>query len=328
MCHLEWHIAVIAERPPAPPAPDQGIDAGVIEDARARQQRHRRVGAALLTGVVALGILVLVLGGGAGGGAGAARDRHGQDVGRASAVAPDGEYSYLATRSMQGGPPMTQQWWVANDGSGRVITSSAGRRWSETFGAGGYDSLINPKLGQPAPLAIGAVELVRGTHVYPERLPTGSMALADALRAEAAREIASSVRAGVPRWQLGPEATKELWLVANALQDPMDPPALRSALFAVARTLPGIVVQHGVTDHLGRRGEAITASEGVAVERDGTVNDNAHEMFAVIFNPKTRQILGEAEYPSDHPEQASDWYVVFTGGIDTRTDTTIPKIAG
>jgi len=125
-----------------------------------------------------------------------------------------------------------------------------------------------------------------------------------------------------------PEPTQELWLIANALQDPMDPPALRSALYTISLKLPGIAVQHRVTDPLGRRGEAITASEGVAVEADGTVNASAQETFAVIFNPKTKQILAETQYPSDHPTQAKDFYTVFTGQIAVATDTTTPTTAG
>jgi hypothetical protein len=104
----------------------------------------------------------------------------------------------------------------------------------------------------------------------------------------------------------------------------MDPPALRGELFTIAGKLPGIAVRHGLTDPLGRRGEAVTASEGVAVEADGTLNLSAQETFAVIFNPATTQILAETQYPSDHRAQANDDYTVFAGQVDTATDTTTP----
>jgi hypothetical protein len=54
-----------------PSLPDQGIDAGLIEDARQRQRRHRRIGAVLiaLTALAAAGsILGFALGGGGSGG--------------------------------------------------------------------------------------------------------------------------------------------------------------------------------------------------------------------------------------------------------------------
>jgi hypothetical protein len=110
-------------------------------------------------------------------------------------------------------------------------------------------------------------------------------------------------------------------LIANALQDPLDPPALRSARFTIAAKLAGVAVRHSATDPLGRRGEAITASEGVAVEVDGRVNSSARTTFAVIFNARTKQILAETRYPSDHPAQAKNWYVVFTGQVAVATDT-------
>jgi hypothetical protein len=119
-----------------------------------------------------------------------------------------------------------------------------------------------------------------------------------------------------------------LLLIANALQDPMDPPALRGAVFATAGKLSGIAVQHAVTDPLGRRGEAMTTSEGVAVEADGQLNPSAQETFAVIFNLPTTQILAETQYPSDHPAQANDDYTVFAGQVETATDTTTPTTAG
>ena len=149
----------------------------------------------------------------------------------------------------------------------------------------------------------------------PETLPTDPGALSDALRADIDK-IAAMQRYGLyadPRWS---ESTKELMLIASALQDPMETPALRSSLFTIAGELPGIDVQQGVTDPLGRSGEAITAPEGPA--------GSAQAVFAVIFNPTTTQILAETQYPAGHPEQAKDAYTVFTGEADTATDTTPP----
>lgn len=59
------------QTPPAiPPAPVPEIDAGLIEDARARQRRHRRAGAALLLAVLIAGALIAGMSGGGGGNGG------------------------------------------------------------------------------------------------------------------------------------------------------------------------------------------------------------------------------------------------------------------
>lgn len=79
---------LVTEAPPAPPAPtfDTEIDAGVIEDARARQRRHRIIGLALLAGAAA--IAGLILGFGAGGGDAAAPNGHPSTAGHPIRVGP------------------------------------------------------------------------------------------------------------------------------------------------------------------------------------------------------------------------------------------------
>jgi hypothetical protein len=76
--------------------------------------------------------------------------------------------------------------------------------------------------------------------------------------------------------------------------------------------------------HLSTGGEAITASEGVAVEAS-KLNHSARELFSVIFDPTTTQVLAETQYPSDHPAEARDFYTVFTGHEVVASDTIIPS---
>jgi hypothetical protein len=61
------------ETPLPPLAPDQEIEAGVIEDARARQRRHRGIAAAL---IVAAALMAGVILGFTGGGGGSRAGRH------------------------------------------------------------------------------------------------------------------------------------------------------------------------------------------------------------------------------------------------------------
>lgn len=82
---------VVQTRPPTSPAPsDQEIDAGVIEDARARQRRHRSIAAVVLAVAVAAA-LVLVIGGGGGGSAGTGRNPHGQPSGAGGGPVPSSQ---------------------------------------------------------------------------------------------------------------------------------------------------------------------------------------------------------------------------------------------
>lgn len=72
------------QAPPAPPSTaDPGIEDGVIEDARARQRRHRRIGWALAAAGVAAGGLIAWMAGG-GGGAGSPPGRHTSNSGSGS----------------------------------------------------------------------------------------------------------------------------------------------------------------------------------------------------------------------------------------------------
>lgn len=54
--------------PHPPPQVVPGVDGGVIEDARARERRHRRIGGALLAAALAVGLLIAGMAGGGGDG--------------------------------------------------------------------------------------------------------------------------------------------------------------------------------------------------------------------------------------------------------------------
>lgn len=88
----------MAVQTPAPPSiTDPGIEDGVIEDARARQRRHRRIGWALAAAAVAAGVLIAWMAGG-GGGAGSPPGRHASDSGSGSGA------GHAASRVFPGAP--------------------------------------------------------------------------------------------------------------------------------------------------------------------------------------------------------------------------------
>ena len=121
------------QTPPTRSALDSDIDAGVIKDARARQQHHRAVATLLFAFAVVAGLLWL--GGSGGGGTGGARD------GRDSASSPN---SAAHTASSQVGaaiaysPPTISDsgllspgvGWAVN-GLGFYMTWDGGRLWSD-----------------------------------------------------------------------------------------------------------------------------------------------------------------------------------------------------
>jgi hypothetical protein len=249
-------------------------------------------------------------------------------------LAPTGSFYYLDAFELQSNRLVSTaqafrtdvRWWVAANGSGRlaVHTNDGGpASYSERFGAGRYDAIAYPTradaIGHRFAPPVGAI-LPLFLGFVPERLPSDPTALSSAIKAEIVK-AAREQRYGFFNEKSVPAAAKELQTIAYALQDPMDSPALRSALFTVAGKVPGITVQEHATDPLGRSGEAITASEGVAVEADGKLNHSARELFAVIFDPTTTQVLAETQYPSDHPTEERDFYTVFTGQRVVASDT-------
>lgn len=120
------------ETPLLPHSADQEIDAGVIEDARARQRRHRGIAAAVIVATALAAGLILGFAGGGGSrtghhtgghGSGAGAAGHASDQTPAAAslrLPPDiGQFGLLAPRIG----------WAVN-GVGFFITRDGGRRWS------------------------------------------------------------------------------------------------------------------------------------------------------------------------------------------------------
>src|ERR1019366_2026908 len=92
---------MVVQTPPAwPSTPDSVPEAGVIEDARARQRSHRRIGGILVAAAVAAGLLLAGVAGG-GGGAGTGRHADGQS-------APGPGSGHASVSSAFPGAPSTQ----------------------------------------------------------------------------------------------------------------------------------------------------------------------------------------------------------------------------
>jgi hypothetical protein len=119
----------------------------------------------------------------------------------------------------------------------------------------------------------------RGRHVFSNvpklsKLPTDPSALRLAIEN---RPEGSASPAGSPRGSATAERLIEI------LTEPISSPQLRAAAFGALAELPGIGLEHGVSDVAGRRGSALT-----------WVRDRGFGQ-ELIFDPHTSKLLAQAE---------------------------------
>lgn len=186
--------------------------------------------------------------------------------------------------------------WMAPDGTtreretlGQVEFLSAGdqERW-EAAGSPppfAYDpaehAVERDSLGRP--LKEYASRSWRGSHEFDSvtklsRLPTEPEALRLAIENRSGGSSSSDPSsAGTERGATTAERLMEI------LREPITSPALRAAAFDALTEIPGIGLEHGVTDAAGRRGDAIT-----------WVRDRGFGS-RLIFDPRTSAVLAEAE---------------------------------
>jgi hypothetical protein len=243
-------------------------------------------------------------------------------------IAPAGEYYYVDERMFGFGREATnEQWWLANDGSGRLVVTNSGRdnptqgTSTHTFGPGRFGSVYGKAPGTwEAPLP------------DPSKVPSDPTAL----RKQLERQWQQWVD-GDPSQRGAPDGTPEgdylLPTVSQLLQDPQLSPQVRSAVFTVAGELPGITVQHNVTDTVGQTGEAISApvvstvkvdaAERAAAKRAGQPlnesvprSDNPFR-FRVLFDPATTQILAWENLTPGYPTSG----ITFTNPGIVSSDT-------
>jgi hypothetical protein len=245
-------------------------------------------------------------------------------------IAPAGDYYYVDERMFGFGPQSTnEQWWLAGDGSGRLVVTNRGRSnpihgtSTQTFGPGRFGSVYGKAPGTwEAPLP------------DPHSVPNDPTALRKQLESQWQHWVD-----GDPSQRGAPDGTPEgdylLPTVALLLQDPQLSPQVRSALFTVAGELPGITVRQNVTDVSGQTGEAISApvvstakldaAQTAAAKRSGqrlpnesVPRSDSPFRFQVIFNPATTQILAWENLTPGYPTSG----VTFTNPGIVSSDTT------
>ncbi len=255
---------------------------GTLNRRRGRGGRHARWGRVLpgLVAAAAMAALVATIGF-------APRGKGTSPLEAAAAVAaqqpttiaPPGEYYHMAWTQKMPGAKMTntEQWWVAADGSGRYLQRMTGGSWGNIdirFGPGRFTAMwakyFYDTLGIDNPAALPSDPTALKAHL--EGVLTRAERRDPSHWGSAANEPSAD--------QLVPE-------IGAALADPLDTPALRSALFKVADSLSGVSVTRHVADPLGRFGTAITVVAASPIPQPTA--DWAR--YRLIYDPRTSQIL-------------------------------------
>jgi hypothetical protein len=245
-------------------------------------RRRLRVAALIVAGIVTLLLLVAALPGhGRRPGLGVLNATAAVAATQPSTIAPSGKYFHVLEQEVGYAPvgrrsnlQVSYEWWVAADGAGRLVYRSA--PWgpgSAPPGCGCHQSgktLVTGRTfeaGQFAGVYRRYVDLADAHPIDPNSLPVETTALKARLQ-----------RRGLLLPQIA-------WLLAN----PMDSPALRSALFRVAAQTPGVTTHPRATDPVGRIGEAMDASLLSTIPQPKP--KAGWPTFRAIFDPRTSEIL-------------------------------------
>jgi len=220
--------------------------------------------------------------------------------------------------------PTTKEVWTAADGKTRVretlgriefLAAADQRRW-EAAGSpppSAYDP-AGHHVGRDAsgaPTKEYASRSWRGGNVFVNvpklaALPTEAEALRLAIEGRSDAGAASAARSR--RGRMTADRLLEI------LGEPISSPALRAAAFDALAEIPGIELEHGVTDVAGRRGDAITWNRGRGFGEE------------VIFDHGTSRVLAQAEMIFGPPSTGE--YGVPAGTAFEETANLGSKIVG
>jgi hypothetical protein len=294
---------VTVTAPSRPPRPDE-LQA-LIEEAwqHARRRRRRRIRLALLVaGMVGIGGAVDTIGSADGG-----RSLTGGSRPTGAAVRVGGlpvRYWYTRTVVAAGATVIgiaepsareTIETWIGTDGTWRQRVIEPSNASASSDAVIGGDGLFPPQAnatGTVNGVAINNRNPGDGLFTWSElqSLPTSTTALRGrigrAVAAQTTRDLNDYVLPGSrhrqivarlrPRYFGGPAGqTGQALIAISDLEASPLPARLRAALFAVARTLPGVRATNGAHDALGRTGVALSQGGGPPL----------------IFDPRTGKLL-------------------------------------
>jgi hypothetical protein len=214
-----------------------------------------------------------------------------------SLVPGPGQYLYVLDVELKGAPPgggtsmpcgsVIRQEWLASNSSGRQVGYSPGCGGSENRFAQRWKKIGNA---------------TSFNYLAWQGLPTQPAALEAAI---------------VRRFEGGHANNAITFLLATGVLNFTAPPAVRSALFKMLSTMPGVQYLGKVTDPLGRTGDTIALNQWAThpPSINGIPMGRHLGNLVVIFDPKTSQVLDEAPTPPGArihlPRQMPPWLAPF-----------------
>jgi hypothetical protein len=149
------------------------------------------------------------------------------------------------------------------------------------------------------------------------KLPTKAAALRQAVEANAI-EVSGFNLAFPQAERLDPEQTKEQ--LVNVMFEGMPSPALQAAIFNALAELPGIAIQTGATDALGREGDAIVLRTETGIRSEAIFDPTTGEVLAtrsLVVDPKVERSLEEV--PAGTTLREVD--LIESGVVDSTEET-------
>jgi hypothetical protein len=284
--------SIVATDPGAVADREAAPDQEAMPAARRSRRRLPRLvlpAAAAAAMAVAIAVLLIVLGLPSGGGG----DEHGlaasldaAAAAAAKAAPPTADpYTYLKTREVSINTngadrrswkvlqSTTREEWVTQEGAGRLKVTDGPSRFVDAADKAEWEGA-----GEPRFLTLGFGRRTEDRWVDAAMLRGGPEELTPEPALLTARLTAmAEVEPGKT-----PVNAATLGLIAERLRDPGASPALRRALYAAIKRVPGIRYFGPATDPAGRQGVAVGVTEPV----DGTPT-----RFSLIFDPDTSQAL-------------------------------------
>jgi hypothetical protein len=213
---------------------------------------------------------------------------------------------------------VTEQQWIASDGSGREVdryqgpvefqTPASERNWEA---AGRPASVLETPAGPDGGRLTTSTPAGGALLLHLARLPVEPTALLRVIQAG---------KTGDPNVEAtGHSSSAAFQAAADLLGEPATgtSPALRSALYRVMATLPGAKLEGTVTDHAGQRGLGI-AGPGSRGERTQVVVDPATgwllEVKTVVMDPSAES-PGVRKYFGPTAGQVIGWTDYLENGV-------------
>lgn len=189
----------------------------------------------------------------------------------------------------------TREQWIGPDGSGRILQVAGTPR-------------LATSADRAAWIADGRPDLQTGTGDIDGTWGRGGLYYLDL---SGAPTDPAALRQLIEQRKLedGPPGDAETFtIIGDLLRDSYAPPAVRSALYAVAAQLPGVQLIGATHDQLGRAGTAVGY----------TSHGNTQEL---IIDPHTSALL--AEQTVDGTGAVVDWTAYLSSGIVDSTSATV-----